>query len=131
MIHTCGMAARLPFSIQEYLAASELAQDLNQKRLWLAIEEYFRSGWWEEVIVFVAGIKRDISPLINELHLHLVGPSGATPQLVRLVERMLAVADFTHLENVQPRGSVATAFAELEHGGSADYWRTLAQLSWR
>jgi hypothetical protein len=117
------------FSVQEYLAAAELAADVNWKRLWSAVEEYFRSGWWEEVIVFYAGLKRDVAPLINELYLHVTGPlDGPRQDLVVLVDRWLKVGDFTRLEDLNPKGSVAQALAVLKVGGSGDYWAKLADL---
>jgi hypothetical protein len=106
------------FSIHEYLAAKELARDITPVRLQRVLIEYFRSAgsWWEEVLVFYAGIKRDITAMVADLLFEtLAGPADQTARLtLRLLRRMLAAADLTYFEGITVRGaSVQGALREL------------------
>lgn len=106
------------FSIHEYLAAKELARDITPVRLKRVLLEYFQSGgsWWEEVLVFYAGIKRDITALVSEMLFEtLAGPAEQlAPLILRLLRRMLAAADLTRVEGIAIRGmSVQAALADL------------------
>lgn len=118
------------FSIQEYLAAEELSQDIDSDRVLRAVEEYFRSGWWEETLVFYAGIKRDVKTLIDALHKYLtpkiVAGSMPSDSLIRLLTRWLDVADFTKPEDLNPRGTVARALSKLNIGGGKIPWDRFA-----
>lgn len=97
------------FSVHEYFAAKELSRDISTDRLQGILIEYFRSNgsWWEEVLVFYAGIKRDVTALVaNILGGSLAGETEKTnPLLMRLLKRMLAAADLTSLAGVKIRGS--------------------------
>jgi len=77
-----GQLGFFHFSIHEYLAAASLAGQVALRQLWNAVAEYFRDGWWEEVLVFYAGIKRDVAPLITDLHRHMT--PGTWPGSKRL-----------------------------------------------
>jgi len=98
------------FSMQEYLAAWSLTKDHGLKRVWSAVEDYFLTGWWEEVLVFYAGSKRDATPLFDDLHMHLTEEtSDRETRLRRLVERWLEVGDLTRLVSINAKGPVANA----------------------
>lgn len=120
------------FSIHEYLTAVEMTNEVGTTLVTLAIEEYFRSeGWWEEALVFYAGIKRDVATLINDLNRHLASRNikhAPTQLLKRLLRRWLDVADLTAVAELNPRGSVAEALAEIDAAGLHKRWRTLATL---
>lgn len=110
-----GQLGFFHFSIHEYLAAASLAGQVALRPVWNAVAEYFRDGWWEEVLVFYAGIKRDIGPLISELHRHMTPDTSiGSKRLRRLLSRWLSVADFTDLSTLRPGGSVAHVLVELD-----------------
>lgn len=121
------------FSIQEYLSAAHLCDDVYPNRLIMAIQEFFRQGgWWEEVLVFYAGSKRNIGSLLEDLHTKSFpaykGGNTLNPNFLRLLRRMLQVADSTDIEALEVRGAVAVAFAELEVGGHKEHWLEIARL---
>ncbi len=121
------------FSIQEFLAAEDLAQDINPDRVVCAIQEYFRSdGWWEETLVFYAGIKRDVTVLINDLHKNLtakiVTSDVPNDTLARLLIRWLDVADFTKIDRLNPRGTVAMTLSKLDIGDGAILWEKYGRI---
>jgi hypothetical protein len=92
-------------SLHEYLAGRDLCRDISPERVDSAIVEYFRTDgdWWEEVLVFYAGIKRDIGVLIGQrLYNDLSGNSHTL--LVRLLRRWKTTADLTDLERVGVKG---------------------------
>jgi predicted NACHT family NTPase len=110
-----GQLAFFHFSIHEYLAAKALAGQVSLQRFWSAVGDYFRDGWWEEVLVFYAGIKRDITPVISELHRHLIpSTSFHSDNLVNLLSRWLIVADFTDMSRIRPSGSVVGALLTVD-----------------
>jgi hypothetical protein len=110
-----GQLAFFHFSIHEYLAAAALAGQVSLEPVWRAVTEYFRDGWWEEVLVFYAGIKRDVAALLPDLHRHLTSSTYAhTDHLWRILDRWLAVADFTDPQTVKASGSVARVLHELD-----------------
>jgi hypothetical protein len=118
-------------SMQEYLAALALNEDLTLHRVNLALEDYFRAdGWWEEPLVFLAAMRRDASSLINELHRHVVqgNRERAHARLRHLIERWLQVADMTNIEDLKPSGSVAEVLGVLDLGGKRDRWMKIAQI---
>ena len=104
-------------ALQEYLVAQELVSEIGAASVTRAIEEYFRSGgWWEEVLILYAAMKRNVLPLIDDLHRHLAGGitrAGVPGLLLRLLRRWLEVADLTPLGELNPRGSVARALSQL------------------
>jgi hypothetical protein len=116
------------FSIQEYLAASDLCDDIYPDRVFTALQEFLREeGWWEEVLVFYAGIKRDITGILVELsNKSGLANSGLDPNFQRLLRRMLSAADFTDTKSITPRGTIAAAFAQLNVGGERERWQNLA-----
>ncbi len=136
LLHDCMLIPLSPdtygffhLSIQEYLVAEDLASDVDAARVWRAVEEYFRrGGWWEEVLVFYAGIKRDVSFLINSLHQHLilsVARASNNPGLLNLVKRWVEVADLMNPADLNPQGTVAGAFANLNVAGDSERWNKL------
>jgi hypothetical protein len=119
------------FSIQEYLAGLELAEDYGPAQLHRALEEYFRGGtWWEEVLVFWGGIKRDVSTLVTEMNDHIAtsNKEEAKRKVHRLIERWLEIADLTHWAEVNPRGVVALVLAELSVASLSERWLKLSTL---
>jgi hypothetical protein len=108
------------FSIQEFLTAEDLANDTGLQRVWQVVEEYFRSnGWWEGVLVFYAGIKRDVSYLINNLekHLTIVISGDCENTLLRgILERWRKAADFMRWEDIRPHGTVAKVLSNEQEG---------------
>jgi hypothetical protein len=105
------------FSIQEYLAAREMSRDIGVERVTKAILEYFRSEdrWWEEVLVFYAGLKRTAAPLIKTLHQHMTTRVYSDhPALRSLLKRWLEVADFTIIESDGASGSVKEALRSMK-----------------
>jgi hypothetical protein len=115
-------------SLQEYFVGTELADDLTLKTIYGAVEDYFRTGsWWEEPLVFFAAIKRDISLLINNLHLH-GGDAGNKTRVRRLLDRWLQVADLTPVADLNPRSTVAEVLGEMDVGGLRARWTKIAQL---
>ncbi len=117
-------------SIQEYLAAAELADDIYPDRVFGAIQEFLGpSGWWEEVIVFYAGIKRNVGDILTGLsNKSGVANRGLNPNFQRLLRRMLSAADLTDHKTIVARGSIAAAFAELKVGGEDAHWRDMIGL---
>jgi Restriction endonuclease len=112
-----GLLSFFHFSVHEYLTALSLTSQVSTSGIWAAVTEYFRDGWWEEVLIFYAGIKRDVGPLINELHRHLTAGTGAqSERLHRLLIRWLTVADFTSMQQLRPTGSVATVLLQIDPG---------------
>jgi predicted NACHT family NTPase len=113
-------------SVQEYMVALELASDIHPERVFRAIHDHFRNpAWWGEVLTFYAGIKRDVSHLINELHRHLTAAESQkgtqSSTLRRLLTAWLSVADLTRLESLNPRGSVAAILAQLASSQEARF----------
>lgn len=118
------------FSMQEYLAAEELRDDVYPDRVFSAIAEFSRTGWWEEVLVFYAGLKRDMKDLIEEMHsksIAVYDGNRISPSFLRLMGRMLDAANFTDLNVIQPRSFIAATFAELNINGEREKWRRLAR----
>ena len=104
------------FSIQEFLAARDLNRDIGSDRVNTAIVEYFRSEdyWWEEVLVFYAGLKRDVTPLLKSLHQNLTDAVHANhPALRRLIQRWLEVAELTDTNPRIASGSVKDCLKKL------------------
>jgi hypothetical protein len=130
------------FSIQEYLAAEDLCDDVNPNRVFESVQNFFsQPGWWEEVLVFYAGLKRDIGGVLEELHkksFPAFAPGHSpisnevelNPDFLRLITRMIKAADETDFGSLNARGSVAWAFAKLNIRDKADYWRRMAQSPW-
>jgi hypothetical protein len=119
------------FSIQEYLAGLELAEDYGPNQLHRALEEYFRGGtWWEEVLVFWGGIKRDVSTLVTEMNDHIAtsNKEEAKRKVHRLIERWLEIADLTRWAEVNPRGVVALVLAELSVASLSERWLKLSTI---
>ena len=54
---------------------------------------------------------------------------GLSPDFVRLLGRMLEVADFTDVSVLRPQRMVARALALLNYGGEPDKWRRFARAS--
>jgi hypothetical protein len=126
-----GRYAFFHLSVQEYLTGLELAQDLTLGRVGSALENYFRLGtWWEEPLVFLAAIRRDVTILINELDKRLVRPRAeeTRARTKNLVERWLGVADMTNLAGLNPRGVVAEVLGELDVGGFKARWQKMAEI---
>ena len=117
-----GQFGFLHYSIQEYLAARELSRDVNLERVLRAMREFSAKGRWEEVLVFYAGIKRDIGPLLTCAEFPSALGGSDWP---RLMERMLKVADFTRPETLEVHGTLARMFEALEIGGMREHWRRL------
>jgi ribosomal protein S15P/S13E len=117
------------FSIHEYLVALELSNEIGTTKAFMAIDKFFRSnGWWEEVLVFYAAIKRDVTPLIESLHLHLTAKmvrEGNSNSLVRLLRRWFEVADLTPIHELNPRGTVASELSHMVTGEDAQRFHAL------
>jgi len=117
-------------SIQEYLVGLELAEDTTLSRLFGALEDYFRLGaWWEEPLVFWAGIRRDISLVVNQMNDHIpMNRDEARVKVRHLIERWMDVADLTAWEKLNPRGIVAETLGEMSVAGRRELWMKLARL---
>lgn len=120
------------FSIQEYLAAEELANDIDTRRIWRTVEEYFGSGgWWKEVLYFYAGIKRDVGFLLNDLNRHLatnIINDHKNKELTNLIWTWLSVADLTDIRLLNPRGTVARALYDMKIGDDYAKWKKLSKI---
>lgn len=90
-------------SIHEYLAAVQLTQMIGYWHLTSALEEYAKSGWWEEVLVFFAGIRRDMTEPLGHLGTLLEGRTTEWEPYASLVRRWRDVADFTQPHEIAPR----------------------------
>lgn len=111
-------------SMHEYLAARELAHQVELRGVWHAIEQYFRTGWWEEVLVFYAEMKGNVASIINDLNLHL---AGDRQRVVRLLSKWFEVARYMPIEELNPRGTVASIMANLNLADKEQYWSALAR----
>jgi hypothetical protein len=127
-----GQFGFLHYSVHEYLAALDIANDAGLERAFSALGEFANRGRWEEVLVFYAGIKRDVGPFLKSAHSHLgrsLGEFGSRrADLVRLIHRMLMAADFTRAERLPVKGAIAGIFAELAVGGLVDHWHQQEKL---
>jgi hypothetical protein len=116
-------------SMQEYLAAKELASDVDSRRVVKAVRDFCRKdGWWEEVLVFYAALKGDIAVLLEDLHekgVPLMREGRVDRSFIRLLERMLAEAPFTDPMKTKARGGVAAALAAMDFGGRRRSWRRM------
>jgi NACHT domain-containing protein len=121
-----GQFGFLHYSVQEYLAALELARDVDLTRVFQILRAFLEQRRWEEVLVFYAGIKRDIAPFLTSIHEcegeFFENTGQPRPDFVRLIRRMLEAADFTKTEALSVRGAVAAAFAEIGVGGLKERW---------
>jgi predicted NACHT family NTPase len=121
----------LHYSMQEYLAAMEVCSDSDLKRALKSLEEFDSTGKWEEVLVFYAGIRRDIGAFLLSAHRYLptrYDQLDHQSPLVRLVDRMLIVADFTQADRLEVGGRIASVFALLKVGGRVESWRERARF---
>jgi hypothetical protein len=79
-----------------------LTSKVSASGIWGAVTEYFSDGWWEEVFIFYASIRRDVGPLISELH--------------RLLTRWLTLRVSRQCSSFDQQGSVATALLQIDPG---------------
>jgi hypothetical protein len=86
-----------------------LSREISASGVWTAIH---KTGWWEEVLVFYAAIKRDISYLLNDLAF-FTEQHDADGRRRRLVERWLEVADLTDYSTVNAAGTEIVAQARV------------------
>lgn len=119
------------FSIQEFLAGVVMAEEIYPESLQSAVQEFFltKGEWWEEPLVFYAGIQRDVAPLVNEMNKWVSGRGPEQGELVsRLLARWFEVADWTRRQDLQPRGLIATTLAKLNILDARAKWERLARL---
>lgn len=121
------------FSIQEYLAACELSDSMTLERPYEAVRQFFENdAWWEEVLVFYAAIKRETTAFFEHLHEISIPPNSPFGRLsddyLRLISRMIEVADFTDLKLIQPQKRTAEAFARLRINDEEERWLRLSRL---
>ncbi len=64
-------------------------------------------------LIFYASIKRDVSGLIPELHLHMPRSDLRAQRLARLLQRWLDVADYTSVSELSATGSVGEVLATM------------------
>lgn len=119
------------FSIQEYMAASDMAEEIYPNKVTHALKEYLgtQGEWWEEPLVFYAGIKRNVAYLVNEMKNYITGRNERQRRLVeRLIRRWFEVADFTRLDDLNPKGLVAEVMAELNILEAGSQWKASSTL---